>query len=231
MTPKTLTSTALMLIMAVSAQSTFAQSNDTTASGSDDSSTGQQMQQADSSDMMQSDDATASASGQTETPGSRERPMMSQGAMVVDLQSLSEDIYERGYRQGYLRGVQEARQDLAMQMRYLAKERQMMDAYQNSEVGEIADESSNPDTASVSNGGSHMSMSNDSSAGSDVSRNATSEEFDLNRISNMVGARPGGSIVILPQGVAPERFIERLAQQRGQWGTNWQSADDGGSGQ
>ena len=192
------------------------------------------------SDMLNQSDSDMAGSGMMNQSGSQmagqTRQRSQGGGAIMDLQTISQDIYERGYRQGYIRGVQEARQDFAMQMQYLAKRGQLMQNYQDwrsRQSGGSSDQSSmnsNGMSGGMMNNSSGQMMDGQSTQSSqnrsqrqNQSQSAMnnsqmgsndSGSTDMNRISNMVMARPGGSIVILPAGVSPERFIENLVNSR-----------------
>jgi len=286
MTPKMITSTALSLIVAMGATTASAQSNTTgnTTDGSSDQAIMEKIEAADAPDTAETDPVNETASNEI---GSTNRQMgqssqfttQSGGNVtVMDLQSLSHDIYERGYRQGYIRGVQEARQDFAMQLNYLAKREQLVEKAENWEsnqtdgsgsqqartngqtgsqtgamgnmqgsnmgsgsgqtrmngqngqmAGQSNDQTTGMNNTQGSNNGSAsgqaqmntMQMQENGSgsanqqAAANTAGNGTSGmNPNINPRSQMMGARPGGTVVILPDGMSPEQFIEQLVNNR-----------------
>ncbi|WP_299784930.1 hypothetical protein [uncultured Marivita sp.] len=211
MTPKVITSTALSLIVAMGATTATAQTQSSDTNASDQTMT-EKIEAADAPDTAETDPMNERERSSTQMAQSQDQ---TQGAAILDLQSLSHDIYERGYRQGYIRGVQEARQDFAMQMRYMAKRDQLMENYQDWEmtqsVGSNSDEAQNDQTDMMNSG---SATENQQTAGAAGNSEASSSDIETNMRSNMMRARPGGSIVILPAGISPERFIENLVDSR-----------------
>ncbi|PWL34426.1 MAG: hypothetical protein DCO97_14355 [Marivita sp. XM-24bin2] len=146
------------------------------------------------------------------------------GFRVMSLQSLGHDIYERGFRQGYIRGVQEAREDFANRLAFLAKRGQLMESYRDWNVTESttdndgASNQSQKQTQNQSQGSSQMNSGSDQTASNSADgmsgKQNNRDQYDLNRISEEVRARPGGSIIVLPAGISPERFIENLVDSR-----------------
>lgn len=180
MTPKLVTATALGLALAFGATHAPAQQESEGAQ----ESMAEKIEAADAPDTAETDPVNETAQNEIGGP-----PMGGQGSPVVlDLKRLSMDLYERGYRQGYIRGVMEAREDMAAQL------------------GALMRGKASPADASDAGG-------RDRSAGSGAS-GGSGQDHDLDRISNEVAARPGGTIVILPEGMSPERFVERIASER-----------------
>jgi hypothetical protein len=211
MTPKVITSTALSLIVAMGATTATAQNQSSDSTVSDQTMT-EKIEAADAPDTAETDPVNEREQNSTQMAQSQGQ---SQGTAILDLQSLSHDIYERGYRQGYIRGVQEARQDFAMQLRYMAKRDQLMESYRDWQVtesdGSNSDQAQN-DQTDMTNGGDSTESQQTAESMSDSE--ASNSDIETNMRSNMMRARPGGSIVILPAGISPERFIENLVDSR-----------------
>lgn len=224
MTPKMITSSALTLIVAMGATSAAAQDN---ASGSSDPATTDQdimekIEAADAPDTAETDPVNETESNEIGATTQMAQPNDMQGSAgigaILDLETLSHDIYERGYRQGYIRGVQEARQDFAMQLNYLAKREQLTESYQDWQTkqsdGSGSDQAQTGDSNNQQDENSGSGSENQQAAANETDTGTSSQNFDINRRSSMMGARPGGTIVVLPDGVTPEQFIENLVDSR-----------------
>lgn len=212
MTPKMITSSALTLIVAMGATSAAAQDN---ASGSSDPATTDQdimdkIEAADAPDTAETDPVNETASNEigatTQMAQSNDMQGSAEVGAILDLETLSHDIYERGYRQGYIRGVQEARQDFAMQLNYLAKREQLTESYQDWKTKQSDESESDQAQTGDSN--------NQQAAANEADTATSSQNFDVDSRSRMMGARPGGTVVILPDGVTPEQYIENLVDSR-----------------
>ena len=132
-------------------------------------------------------DAEAPATDGINTTG----PQMSNGnagqTIVMDIEGFAQQIYERGFRQGYVSGVSDARAQMMEQVRAMRQAQvQAGQGGQSGSGGEASGQSGGGETAQRQGDGP---------------------------ISDEVAARPGGSIIVLPPGVSPERFIEQLMQQ------------------
>ena len=100
------------------------------------------------------------------------------GSMALDLESFAQDVYERGFRQGYIRGATDARGRMMGEMQRMRRA-QMGDGGARSGSGSAQPA---PPTAGAQPPASFRQQD-------------------------------GGSIVILPPGMSPEQFLQRLQQQ------------------
>lgn len=133
-----------------------------------------QMGQTDGSDQMgQSDQAT----GSDPAGDSQSR------AMMLDLDGFAQQIYERGYRQGYLNGISDGRQQVMQHMQQQMN-RQERDRLRGEERPQQRGE-----------GGAQQ--------GGDTS----------SRQSGGTSEGSGGSVIVLPPGVSPEAFVEELMRR------------------
>lgn len=96
--------------------------------------------------------------------------------VVLDIEGFSQNIYERGFRQGYIRGIADARERFMMEMRRMNQERR--------------------------------------SATAQRQRGAMTGRDGQRPVAPDGGSAEGerGSIIVLPPGISPEAFIERLAE-------------------
>ena len=108
--------------------------------------------------------------------------------VMLDIEGFSQAIYERGYRQGYLRGIADARERFMVEMQRMnAQRQQMMEQRPQTQPG------------GQQSGGSAMAPGQPAPQGQrDMPQGGSGGER--------------GSIIVLPPGVSPEMFIERLMQ-------------------
>lgn len=108
-------------------------------------------------------------------PGQQDGQMQpGQTTVLLDIEGFSQELYERGFRQGYIRGVADARGRFLREL-----------AEYNRRTGQnVADDVASPAAGLVTG-----AMSTDPQAGGEMDQ---------------------GAIVVLPPGMTPEMFLERL---------------------
>ena len=121
--------------------------------------------------------------------------------VVLDIEGFSQAIYERGFRQGYLRGIADARERLVSELERSRAMRQGMAAQQGrSAMGGQEVDPANPQGQARA-GGQASGRTGDAMTGGD---------------ERMSGGPSGmgerGSIIVLPPGVTPQMLIERLME-------------------
>ncbi|WP_422074497.1 hypothetical protein [Tranquillimonas rosea] len=150
----------------------------------------------------QGQDTAQSQSGVQDRPGSQmqggqgmqpgqARGMTRENAgqtVMLDIEGFTETIYDRGYRQGYIRGMADARQGFIQQMR----DRHMQQGMQHGDMG-----------------GEYMrDMPGDGPA--------SGQQRPMPRSGQSGGGGDRGAIIVLPQGVSPQAFVDRLMQENEQ---------------
>ncbi|EKE45455.1 hypothetical protein OCGS_0545 [Oceaniovalibus guishaninsula JLT2003] len=121
-------------------------------------------------------------------------------AFEMELERFGQDVYERAFRQGYLRGVADARRSMMQQQMQQDQERQMRGdrGQRNNMRQQLRDQMQQPQQ--------HGQMMQGQQQGQMQQGNPP--------ISGEVAARPGGSIIVLPEGVDPQAFIDRLMRDQ-----------------
>jgi len=118
--------------------------------------------------------------------------------MILDVESFAQDIYERGFRQGYVRGISDARVRFSQEMQQQEQRRQQ----QQAEAQQRADE--------------------------ERQRQAQGNAQDDR--PRMMGTGDGGMILILPDGMTADAFMDRLMRENmGGQGSEGGSNGSGGS--
>ncbi|WP_375260887.1 hypothetical protein [Palleronia sp.] len=136
---------------------------------------------AQSSGSTSTDGQQSGQSGQDQSQGSMDRTMM------LDLDGFAQQIYERGYRQGYLSGISDGRQQVMQRMQNM--QRQERDRLRGEERPQQRGDR-----------GSAQQGQNRSDRGSANQGSRSSDQS-------------GGSVIVLPPGVSPEAFVEELMRR------------------
>lgn len=147
-----------------------------TGSSADGQQAGQSGQAGQSDQMSQSDRADQSRT------------------MMLDLDGFAQQIYERGYRQGYLNGISDGREQAMQAMRRMhgSDQRQERDRLR----GEERPQQRGDGNAQQRGDGNAQQRGDSSSQQSSGSPQGS-----------------GGSVIVLPPGVSPEAFVEELMRR------------------
>lgn len=133
--------------------------------------------------------------------------------MVLDVDRFAQDVYEMAYRQGYMRGANDVKRQVAqsimMERRQAAQDRS---AVQNQRMQQML--------GSAAGGQGDRQQAQGGQMQGDMRQAQNQENRQIIRpgdgpISSELAARPGGSIVVLPPGVTPEAFIAGLMDRNG----------------
>ncbi len=169
-------------------------------------------------DTPKSEVGMTSQQAESATQGDQGMMQGDQRLVMLDVEGFSQQIYERGYRQGYIRGISDARERFMMEMQRARAGRQGMigqrQRMESAAGGQLQPKPANPQT-------SQQGDSNQQSAqGSSTSDGAMqpSAQGDTSMANDTSGSNERGTIIVLPPGVTPETFLERLQNSMDQGG-------------
>jgi hypothetical protein len=119
--------------------------------------------------------------------------------VMLDIEGFTETIYERGFRQGYIRGIADARDRFAMEMQRIHDSERMMDRMQGGDgaqmpmrpQGRMGDET----------------MPQPQGPAPQARQGMQDRE---GRPDRQEGRRDRGTIIVLPPGMSPEAFVDQL---------------------
>ncbi len=170
--------------------------------------------------------------------GQSERMQVPQGgSLVLDLDAFGQDIYERGFRQGYLRGISEARVRMAEQMQRemrmrneMARQRQQsatQGAGAAQQPGQTAPQAQQPQGGQQQGAdasGQQTMQGQGQDGDAQMPQAALNPEATLNtdevgpanpEFGTQGDRRQGGTVVILPPGMDVETFLRQIEQMSG----------------
>ena len=129
-----------------------------------------------------------------------------QGRIVMlDVEGFSQSIYERGFRQGYLRGVADARDRFAYEMERMRSERARLSQQERmNNAGGAAQSATSSQQGQA--GGTQTARGQNTGSGN-VSGASGSEQM-----AGGSGNDERGTVIVLPPGVTPEMFVEQLME-------------------
>jgi hypothetical protein len=125
----------------------------------------------------------------------RMESIMAPPGFEIDLESFAEDLYERGYRQGYIRGIRDARARMMqeMQRRQQEADRQRQ---QNQQMGRLL--------RRQIQGAQDQDMQQ--------RRPRMQDEGPMRQPGGGQGSETGGTILILPPGITPQMLMEQIGR-------------------
>ncbi len=155
--------------------------------------------------------ADASTQSADNTMRSDERVVM------LDVEGFTEQIYERGFRQGYIRGISDARDRFAMEMQRARADRLgamgQQQRMESAAGGQLQPMPVNPG-ASQQEGDQQQAAQGSNEGDTTQPRSQDGQQMT----NEMSGAEERGTIIVLPPGVTPEMFVEKLMRNSAQQG-------------
>lgn len=129
------------------------------------------------------------------------------GTVMLDLDAFAEAIYERGFRQGYFNGLADAREHVMEQIQQSRAIREGAQAQR--QVMESAIGGQRPPMPDQMQSGRSQQAGGAGGAGNDET-----DGTRRNMASNRAGER--GAIIVLPPGMSPEAFVQRMVEMHNQ---------------
>ncbi|SFP03218.1 hypothetical protein [Tranquillimonas alkanivorans] len=188
------------------------QANQSAEATDDDAQVGGQpieeaIEEADAPDTAETDPVNETASNEVGGPPLTGDQMGQ--TVMLDIDSFTQEIYERGFRQGYIRGIADARDRFVREMQ--VRRQQMMQGQQGGMM-----DGQQPGQMMQGQQQGQMQQGEMRTPGDGP-------------ISEELAARPGGSIIVLPPGVSPEAFIQRMMEDNERMQGNRMRQQSGGS--